>query len=278
MITIHAGKLGCGKSYSATAEIWKLIHKGKNCYANWKIDFTKFFERKWKNPWYRLWHPLRTIGKVYYWETMDDLYKLANGEVFFDEAHMSIDARDFFKLPKEFKRKLTQSRKYGLNLHFITQHSQQIDVAVRRLANDYVLHKKFWRLFTWKEWDGEHIETLANATIESKPRSQGFGFYWFSKRFAKSYDTFALFKPFEKYQSEPMWDAQKIVADRKEAQSKDRTAAAVEITVPLKNRQKINFLPLKGGDINVFNLHRERKVQGQGQSLYGGDSIVRRLT
>src|SRR6185436_3521534 len=103
-------------------------------------------------PFYRLWNPLRNLGKVYYWSSMEDLYKLRNGEVFFDEAHMAIDARDFAKLPKDFKTKLTQSRKYGLNLHFISQHSQQIDVAVRRLANEYVQHTKFFRIFWWRSY------------------------------------------------------------------------------------------------------------------------------
>ena len=136
MITLHTGKLGVGKSYWATREVWKLIHKGKDCYVNWKIDFTDFYKRKRRNPFYRFSNPYFKLGRVYYWETLDDLARLRNGEVFFDEAHMSIDARDFAKLPKSFKTKLTQSRKYGLNLHFISQHSQQIDVVVRRLANE----------------------------------------------------------------------------------------------------------------------------------------------
>jgi len=246
MITLHAGKLGVGKSYSATAEIWKLIHKGKDCYANWKIDFTEYFNRKRKNPWYRLWNPLHRIGKVYHWETMDDLYKLRNGEVFFDEAHMAIDARDFASLKPEFKRKLTQSRKYGLNLHFISQHSQQIDVAVRRLANDYVLHKKYWRLFVWREWHGEAIEILANPSLP-QPKSQGIGFYWFSKRFAKSYDTFALFQPFDPYKTEPMWDAQKLVSEQQKARK------GLPSMSSKNQKQVIDFLPrkikvTKGGD------------------------------
>lgn len=235
MIILHTGKLGVGKSYSATAEVWKLIHNGKDCYVNWKIDFTKYFLKKRRGIWYRIWNPVRIIGKVYYWETLDDLYKIRNGELFFDEAHMSIDARDFSKLPKHFKTKLTQSRKYGLNLHFISQHSQQIDIAVRRLANSIIVHTRFWKFMWWREYDGEVIENLANPLLP-KPKSIGFGFYLFSKGLARSYDTMALFKPFEPFSSQPIWDAQKIVADQKEASNKLRLS--------LNNQQ------MKGGDLN----------------------------
>lgn len=73
MISLYVGKLGAGKSYSATKQVWKLIHQGKNCYVNWQIDFTKYFEKKRKSLWYRLWNPIRVIGKIYYWETLEDL-------------------------------------------------------------------------------------------------------------------------------------------------------------------------------------------------------------
>lgn len=211
MITLHTGKLGVGKSYWATRDVWKKILKGQDCYVNWKIDFTDYW--KYRTTSYRgvlwaLWIKLtfgnEKFGKVYYWETLDDLYTLRNGEVYFDEAHMAVDARDFSKLPKNFKTKLTQSRKYGLNLHFISQHQGQIDITIRRLANDIVIHKKLWKFFSWREYTGEAIEILSNPALPV-PKSQGFGGYFFSKRLAKSYDTFALFDKFGEFHGIPMW-------------------------------------------------------------------------
>lgn len=251
MITLYGGKLGCGKSYSATAYVWKLIHEGKDCYVNWKIDFTEYYKTKHRSLWYKLWNPLSAVGKVYYWETLDDLYQLKNGEVFFDEAHMAIDARDFAKLPKDFKTKLTQSRKYGLNLHFISQHSQQIDIAVRRLANEYVQHTKFWRFFIWRAYDGEAIERLSNPLFPA-PKSTAVGFYWFSKKFAKSYDTFALFKPFEAKERTPMWDIRIINRYLTELRKKRRWFSRSDISAILTNSDK------KGGDTN----DREVSISG----------------
>lgn len=211
MITLHTGKLGVGKSYWATKDVWKKIVQGKDCYVNWRIDYTDYYTYRttsWRGFLWALWIKCTfantKFGKVYYWETLDDLYTIRNGEVYFDEAHMAVDARDFARLPKAFKTKLTQSRKYGLNLHFITQHQGQIDIAIRRLANSIVQHKKSWKLFYWKEWDGEAIEILMNPGLP-QPKSQGFGFYLFNIKLAKSYNTFALFDEFKQYTGKPMW-------------------------------------------------------------------------
>ncbi len=219
MITIHTGKLGVGKSYWATRDVWKQIVRGKDCYVNWKIDFDSYWSHRttnWRGLLWGLWIKFtfanRKFGNVYYWETLDDLYSLRNGEVYFDEAHMAVDARDFAKLPKSFKTKLTQSRKYGLNLHFITQHQGQIDIAVRRLANSIIVHKKFSKIFYWKEWDGEAIEILMNPAIPA-PKSMGYGVYLFSKKLAKSYNTFALFDQFKEYKGKPMWSVKKYYSE-----------------------------------------------------------------
>ena len=141
---------------------------------------------------------------------LKDLYGIRNGELYFDEAHAKLNSRDWQKIPEEFVRKITQSRKYGLNMHFITQHQGQVDIIVRRIANDIVVHRKFWILMLWREWDGEAIEILSNPSMP-QPRSQGFGLHIFSKRFAKSYNTFELFEAFEPYKERPMWDAEKVL-------------------------------------------------------------------
>lgn len=249
MISLYVGKLGAGKSYSATKQVWKLIHQGKNCYVNWQIDFTKYFEKKRKSLWYRLWNPIRVIGKIYYWETLEDLYTLKNGEVFFDESHMAIDARDFKSLPKNFKTKLTQSRKYGLNLHFISQHQGQVDVYVKRLCNEIVVRSGFWRFFLWRSYDSKYMDTLDNPAYPPA-KSNGFGFYWFSKKFAGSYNTMELFAPIPEKITDPMWDAQKIVLEQQEARRLLRASK--------------NF-KARGGDINGSKIVRDQRGEIQGR-------------
>lgn len=244
MITLDFGKLGSGKSASATWEVWKTILQGRDCYVNWKIDFTKYFEHKLKSPWWRLWNPTKALGKIYYFDKLKDLEGISDGEIFYDEASIDLDARDYKNTPKEFRRKLAQSRKYHLNLHFIVQYPGQIDNTVRNLCNTFVVHKKFMKVFFWKEYDGEALEAYQNMDpLKTQPKSIGTGFNILGKRFLDSYNTFALFHEFEPFIGKVIWDP-KIVLDQRKAQKKARQVIPVEPTasVPLEN------LNQKGGD------------------------------
>ncbi|MFA6376663.1 MAG: zonular occludens toxin domain-containing protein [Candidatus Paceibacterota bacterium] len=220
MITLHAGKLGQGKSYWATREVWKTINRGIDCYVNWRIDFDAYFARErrgWRGFLWKWWNRLtfgnEKIGKVYYWENFDDLYKIRQGELFFDEAHQELNSRKWADIPKEFVKKLTLSRHYHLNMHFISQHQGQVDVIVRRLANYFTRHYKFWFLFIWKEWDGEAIEILANPAMP-KPKSMGFGVHLFDKVLAGCYNSFWLPGEKEEYKQAPMWSEDSFIQKR----------------------------------------------------------------
>jgi hypothetical protein len=215
MITLITGKLGGGKSYKATRDIWRHIVQGRDVYANWSINFDDYFHHRttgWRGVLWLIWIKVtfanEKFGKVYYWDTLDQLYTLRNGEVYMDEAHMSVNARDFSSLPPKFRTKLTQSRKYGLNLYFITQHSAQIDVSIRRLSNAMQkVRNIFSKLFIWKEWDGEFIDVLANPEMMAikTPKSQAQGLFIFNKHLANAYNTMQLFDPFDPYDEKPMW-------------------------------------------------------------------------
>lgn len=213
MITLHAGKLGSGKTYWATRMVWKLINQGIDCYVNWHIDFTAYYERErqgWRGFLWYWWNRLTfgnlKIGKVYYWETMEELYGISQGELFYDEAHTDLNSRSWAKLPKEFVSKLTLSRHYRLNMHFVSQHQGQVDVLVRRLANTFTRHFKFWFIFSWKEWDGEAIEVLMNPAIpKPKPNFGGWGFYFYDKLLARCYDSYVRPGSSFVYAKAPMW-------------------------------------------------------------------------
>jgi len=90
MITIIVGKLGVGKTAESTLMIWKLLTKGKDCYANWEIDFSDYYKYRttgWRGILWKYWIILtrRTrpvnFGKLYYWNTLEKLYTIRNGEV-----------------------------------------------------------------------------------------------------------------------------------------------------------------------------------------------------
>jgi len=131
------------------------------------------------------------MGKVYYWKNLEDIYGISNGEIYMDEAHRFLNARRWEKIPDEFIKKMSQSRKYGCNLHFITQHQNMVDINVRRLCNEVIIYKKFWRLFYYHAYDGGEIEQLENPL--RSPKTTSFKMRWFNLNFAKCYDTFKIF-------------------------------------------------------------------------------------
>src|SRR5690349_7765902 len=45
-INFYYGRIGGGKSYAATADILELLKHGEVVYANWKIDWQGFDQRK----------------------------------------------------------------------------------------------------------------------------------------------------------------------------------------------------------------------------------------
>lgn len=249
MITIIVGKLGVGKTAEATLKIWKLLTKGKDCYANWEIDFTEYYEYRtssWRGFLWKWWIKIfrrtkpQDFGKLYYWSTLDDLYKLRNGEVFFDEAHMAIYARDFSKLPKDFRTKLTQSRKYGLNLYFISQHSTQIDKNVRILANSMIKMARFLHfLVFWKEYDGEVIDVLANPEMVaiSKPKPIAYGMHFMRKGILKSYDTMKLFDPFDVYDGRPMWAIPEVMHNLSTEKLQDQKKRLLQLKYEVEQYQ-----------------------------------------
>ncbi len=243
MITLHTGKLGTGKSYSATRMVWKTINQGIDCYVNWPIDFTDYVlhrERSLLGKVSWLWKKVtfgnEKMGKIYYFDKLPEIYGIQNGELFYDEAHADLNARDWQKIPRDFVKKLTQSRKYHLNMHFITQHQGQVDLIVRRISNEIIIHRKFFRFFFWKAYDGEKIEILSNPTMPP-PKAEGFGVTIFTKRFAKCYNSFGIFGDrFDPYDKGPMWEYEKVEAIKRgirvpQVESKSH---AVESTGPIR--------------------------------------------
>jgi hypothetical protein len=219
MIILHVGKIGVGKSYACTKEIWQNVLSGKDSYIDWEVDFTeqmkshrkgliffwKFIIRKFtlsKEP---------RLGRVFFYQDLEDIYGISRGEIYMDEAHRFLSARKWETIPPNFIKKMSQSRKYATNLHFITQHQNMIDVNIRRLCNEIVIYKKFGYLMYYNSYDGAYIDQL-DKDPALKPKSSGFRLYWFSKAFAKSYDTYKIFgDKFEPYRKDPLWSYEKYL-------------------------------------------------------------------
>lgn len=219
MIVLHYGGLGAGKSAYCTYEVWKALLKGFNVYVNWPIDFSKFWLKKKRNLWWRMNNPGadKKFGKLYIFRSLDEIYGIKNGIIFYDEASLDLDARSWSTTPKEFRRKLVVSRKQRLDLHFIVQYPDQIDNTIRNLANIVRVYNHAFRFYYYTEYDGNKLQALNNPQYAEKIKRNNFPLFstrWLSKTFLNSYDSWLEFgeepPPFT---GEPYWTVEKAKID-----------------------------------------------------------------
>lgn len=206
MIILHVGKIGEGKSYSCTWEVWKWLKKGVDVYVNWNIDMNKYLEYKERSIIWRFLNRKRQWGNLYHFKELDEIYQMRNGQIYVDEAHRWLNARDYEKTPPDFIARMSQSRKFKTDLHFICQYPDQIEKVVRKLCNEVIVHKRFFWFFTYKTFDGKFIDKI-DADPAKPPPSLMKGWTWFRPSFAKVYNTFEILgKEFEKYNGIPLWN------------------------------------------------------------------------
>lgn len=212
MIFLHAGKVGQGKTFSCTAEILQHLYNGIDVYADWSINPQPYFSTKI----FKLKHKIKTFlcnlfrlppikyGRLFRFTELEDIYGVSYGEIYIDEAHRWLNARKFEDTPPDFISKMSQSRKYHTNLHFITQHPMMVDIAIRRVCNQLVVHKKFFRILYYKIFDGMYINSFDRP--EKPPKSDFWGFRWLSTTIGKCYNTYEILgTTFNNWQTFPVW-------------------------------------------------------------------------
>jgi len=131
MLFIRVGKPGEGKSLTASMDIRERLDRGVTIYTNLHLNETR--------------------ENYHYFDTKDYqvIFDMQDGEIWFDEGQQLLDARQWEKLPVEFKFLLQKGRHEGLDFYILTQNINQIDVLARRLLHegDFV-----YRLFSWKRF------------------------------------------------------------------------------------------------------------------------------
>lgn len=123
---ITEGAPGQGKSlYTAYRTYWLLKRNEKwesqgnprrPVWSNMK--FSPEFEKAWD-------------GYIYYWSDANDLTKIRDADIIWDEIATELDARNWPNLNVEMKRFLSQYRKRGVDIYANTQDFSMIDQRAR---------------------------------------------------------------------------------------------------------------------------------------------------
>lgn len=198
MISIYTGTPGSGKSYHATWKIDIALRRGVNVICNYNIKTNAH-------------HKGIFVYKKNSYLTVDFLMEFAmkvhkeNKEsqtvIVIDEAHIKFNSRGYdMKERLEWLEFLAVTRHIGYDVILITQNDRAIDRQVRGLVEYnfkhrrltafglkgwflvFILHKKFVYVKYWY---------VLNEKIESY-------FFNIKKKTAALYDSFALFKEYEK--------------------------------------------------------------------------------
>jgi len=217
-INMYYGKIGNGKTYSATSDILDYLAQGKVVYANWKIKVEDFDDRK------SFFHILKNIilnrssfflipcNKNLYYFDIDEgvidytgkVIKSFNGEmsefiswasaltdchIFFDEGQDLFDSYEGTKFSKSKRRLILHTRHYKRSLNIISQRFNAIQVSARGNVSrffkcvkylDWGFVKMFAR-YEFQEMKGEEPNEDAEPDSVKK--------YWGSKRVYNAYNT-----------------------------------------------------------------------------------------
>ncbi len=147
MITIITGKPGAGKTLFMTYKALDMFLKGYDVYANWKLDFSQYVEKKKINK--------DKLGKVYFWSEIPELLSIKGGQIFIDEAQGYFDSREWQNMPPSAKQKFSAHRhdvkkdKDGntipLDIYAGVQHTSNIDKRIRDLGQHFSEVKNIFR-------------------------------------------------------------------------------------------------------------------------------------
>lgn len=187
MITIITGKPGAGKTLFMTYTALAMFMKGADVYANWKLDFSSYVEKKKLKK--------ETLGKLHFWSEIPELLTIKGGQVFIDEAQGYFDSREWQEMPPSAKQKFSAHRHdvrkdengntIPLDVWAGVQHMSNIDKRIRDLGQNFAeVRNILRRIFMVSFFE---LHDLKDDSVRRKAVKRRF--FVFSKLKANCYNT-----------------------------------------------------------------------------------------
>lgn len=190
-VNMYYGRIGSGKSYSATSDVLELLEKGQVVYVNWPINWEGYDQREhfwpslfnfifFKKSFYNF--PKDNL-KFFRTEdvTIEFLSALKDCHVFIDEGQWLLDSRS--RLNKDWRKLILHTRHANRTLNIISQRTNAIEVSARGQVNVfYKCEKKLtwpWLILRRYEYqdmknddvdDGETAEPISIKTYFARKK------------------------------------------------------------------------------------------------------------
>jgi len=181
-VNFYYGRIGNGKTYSATADILHFLSQGRVVYANWHIDFSGFDERKslihvfWKVLFFRK-RFFRFPKENFHYFSPDDvdvkfLGKLTDCEVFIDEGQWIFDSYKGTDFSVEKRKLILHTRHFNRSIVVVSQRPTAIHVSARanvnrffRCERPFVGLQRFFHLLFFVRTE---FQDMVNETVDEE--------------------------------------------------------------------------------------------------------------
>lgn len=144
------GRMGSGKSYFAVRMAYSRLRAGARVCTNFTMNLPPHLAGNWQ--------------QFHGW---DQFAELSDAVVIIDEAHLWAPSSQHLHFPTVARFKLSQARKFGLDVYWISQHEDRVNRTLRDLTNMVYVCRSFFegRYFSAKGYEpeklrkkGEHID------------------------------------------------------------------------------------------------------------------------
>lgn len=203
-INMYYGKIGNGKTYSATSDILNLLKQGKVVYANWHIIVDDFDDRKslfmilmnivlFRKRFYKIprqknlryFDPdnFNTTSEMVEW-----LSNLTDCHVFFDEGQDMFDSYEGTKFAKSKRRLILHTRHYHRTLNIISQRPTAIQVSARGNVNRFFKCVKL-ASWPWIRFARYEFQSMKGETVDEEAEPDSVKTYWGNPLVFNAYNT-----------------------------------------------------------------------------------------
>jgi len=203
-INMYYGKIGQGKTYSATSDILDLLIQGKVVYANWHILVEDFDDRKsfivllrnillfkdtfLKIPCSQNLHFFDPEQFNSTQELIEWLSSLNDCYVFFDEGQDMFDSYEGTKFSKSKRRLILHTRHYHRVLNIISQRPTAIQVSARGNVNRFYKCVKV-ASWPWNRFVRYEFQDMKGETVDEEAKPVTTKRYWGNPGVYKAYNT-----------------------------------------------------------------------------------------
>jgi len=199
VITQYYGRIGNGKTYNATADVLDLLSAGQVVYANWKLKYDGFDQRKslfyiirgLLFPWSVRYYSFRPENLRYISiddHFLDNFERITDAHVFLDEGHVVFDSYEMAKMSLKKRAAVLHTRHFDRSIHIISQRPTAVHVSMRANVNIFYKCEKVmqWPLLIFKRTE---FQDLASGETVDETQPVSVKHYLADKKVLNAYDT-----------------------------------------------------------------------------------------